>query len=45
MLVVQRSHGYPWLLVTYQDTWDDQVTEVVEGPSPDLNCEGDVKDI
>ena len=31
------------VLVTYQDTGDDQVTEVVEGPPPDLDCEGDVK--
>ena len=28
---------------TYQDTGDDQVTEVVESPPPDLDCEGDVQ--
>ena len=27
----------------YQDTGDDQVTEVVESPPPDLDCEGDVQ--
>lgn len=29
--------------VTYQDAGDDQVAEVVQGPPPDLDCEGDVQ--